>query len=243
MQLFNRKSRNITYYGLATWKEDSREVNWYFPCSDDGKYDVKRNRIIDTVFANYSYTSPPNHNSTQASITFLSQNTYFSDSEIVQIDGTANITWKDERLAWKPKSYNNYRSVDVKYKRVWKPSIALTKGELVNGTMNSVNSSISLSYDGNVTWTTPFRLRTPCLPKGGNSHKPRLYCSIELTSNIISINFDFSNDANSTLQFKSASKFDYQYVEIQDQKRNKSKFTGELIYNKRDRSNNENHNK
>lgn len=237
MQLTNKKSKNIIYYGFATWKFDSREVNWYFPCSDDGKYDVNRNRIIDTVFTNYSHTSPPKNKSTQAVITFVSQNTYFPDSETVKINGTSNITWKDERLAWKPESYNNYRSVDVKHKPVWKPNITLLNGELVNETLNSANSSIiSLSYDGNVTWTTQFGLTTPCLPKGENPHKPRLYCSIELTSSIPNITLNFSNHINSTLQIKSASKFDYKYVELQDQKRNKFKFAAELVYDKLGRS-------
>ncbi|XP_065203147.1 uncharacterized protein LOC135833329 [Planococcus citri] len=237
MQLSKRQSKNIAYYGLATWFEDIREVNWYFPCSDDGKYDKNKTRIIDTVFANYSHTSLPKNEITQADITFVSQNTYFPDSENAEINGTANITWKDERLSWKPASYNNYRSVDVKYKPVWKPNITLTNGELVNGTLNSANNSmISLSYDGNVTWTTQFRLRTPCLPEGENAHKPRLYCSIELTSSISNINFNFSNHINSTLQIKSASKFDYKYVELQDKNQNKFKFAADLVYDKLGRS-------
>uniref|UniRef100_X2B6Z0 Neurotransmitter-gated ion-channel ligand-binding domain-containing protein n=1 Tax=Capitella teleta TaxID=283909 RepID=X2B6Z0_CAPTE len=69
--------------------------------------------------------------------------------------------WRDERIKWNPKDYNNLRVLRVPASKLWLPDIVLYNNA-DDFTTGYMPSNAMVHDDGTVFWSPPARLRSSC---------------------------------------------------------------------------------
>lgn len=70
--------------------------------------------------------------------------------------------WRDENLVWEPHKYNNVKSLRIPTKQVWLPDTFIYNNADDGSTGFMQGTYILVTYDGNVLWPVPVKLKSSC---------------------------------------------------------------------------------
>lgn len=104
-------------------------------------------------------------------------------TSVFTVTGLLTLIWKDKRLTWQAKDYEQLSDTRMGKHEVWRPDIALYNGAgdcLIDE--RSPDIGINIDSNGQLVWSTPVSLRTLCVIDLSNWPFDRQHCYLKLGS-------------------------------------------------------------
>ncbi|XP_052800331.1 acetylcholine receptor subunit alpha-like isoform X2 [Mya arenaria] len=151
-----------------------------------GGYSYTGERAIRTSVLNsfaYDRMARPNDSTTAlVGLSILSLNTLDMEQQTFECTGFFTVLWHDERLQWRPSTYDDTEYIHALETEIWKPEIIITNAQEDVGLISDDHLIYRIKYTGEVEWEPLLSLTSDCLMDVTYFPFDNQSCTVELNS-------------------------------------------------------------